>query len=93
MAKEKDVKLITVQKLNPELYEQVLIGKMSVNDAYNEVKRQQLGLTEFRGTNTSKKDFATDFKRIVKLHGVSLEEVIGEVKKNFPYTWKDFLKP
>ena len=92
MAKEKEVKLITVQRLNPELYERVVSGGMSVNDAYNEVKRLQLGLTEFRGTNSSKKDFATDFKRIVKLHDPSIEELVAEIKKSYPFTWKEFLK-
>ena len=92
MAKEKEVKLITIQRLNTELYELVLKGELSVNDAYNEVKRLQLGLTEFRGTNTNKKDFATDFKRIVKLHGPTENELVAEIKKLFPFTWKDFLK-
>lgn len=92
MAKEKEVKLITVQRLNPELYQKVLAGEMSVNDAYNEVKRVQLGLTEFRGTNSGKKDFGTDFKRIVKLHGPTPEELVAEIKKLFPLTWKEFLK-
>ena len=92
MAKEKEIKLITVQKLNPELYEKIINGQMNVNDAYNEVKRQQLGLTEFRGTNSRKKDFAADFKRIVKLHGPTEEELVEEIKKLYPFTWKEFLK-
>lgn len=92
MAKEKELKLITVQKLSPELHQRVLLGEMSVNDAYNEVKRAQLGLTEFRGPNSGKKNFATDFKRIVKLHDPTPDDLVSEIKKLFPMTWREFLK-
>ncbi len=90
--KEKEMKLLTIQKLNPPLYEKVMQGEMSVTDAYNEAKRQQLNLSEFRGTNTKKKEFSTDFKRIMKLHDPSPMELIDEIKKAFPITWKDFIK-
>jgi hypothetical protein len=92
MAKEKELKLLTVQKLNPELYEKVMTGEMSIHDAYNEVQRVQLNLSEFRGTNTKKKEFGADFKRIVRLHDPSLEEVIEEIKKLYPLTWKEHIK-
>lgn len=92
MAKEKESKLLTIQRLNPALYEKVMKGEMSITDAYNETKRIQLGLSEFRGTNTKKKDFATDFRRIIKLHDPSIEEVIEEFKRAFPLTWKEYFK-
>ncbi len=59
---------------------------MNLQDAYNEAQRLQLGLTEFRGKNTKKKEFATDFKRIIQLHNPSSEEFIIEIKKVFPLT-------
>ena len=51
-------------------------GDMSLQDAYNESKRIQLGLSEFRGKNSKKKEFATDFKRIIQLHNPSSEDLI-----------------
>ncbi len=92
MAKEKEMKLLTIQKLNPSLYEKVTNGEMSLHDAYNETRRIQLGLSEFRGTNTKKKEFAADFKRIILLPNPSPEELIAEIKKMYPLTWKEFIK-
>lgn len=85
-------KLTEIKKLNAGLYQQVIDGKMNVADAYNEAKRLQYGLSEYRGTNTRKKQFATDFKRIIALHNPSQEELIEEIKKAFPLTWKTFIK-
>jgi hypothetical protein len=92
MATQKDIKLLTVKQSNPILYEKVVKGEMSIQDAYNETKRIQLGLSEFRGKSTKKKEFATDFKRIIQLHNPSSEELVVEIKKAFPLTWKEFLK-
>lgn len=88
----KSSKLQAVKKINPDLHQQVVDGKMSVTDAYNEAKRIQMGLTEYRGTSTKKKEFATDFKRIMALHNPTQEELIAEIKKAFPLTWKTFIK-
>lgn len=92
MASPKDLKILTVKNSNPQLYEKVMKGEMSIQDAYNETKRIQLGLSEFRGKNTKKKEFATDFKRIIQLHNPSSEELIAELKKAYPLTWKEFIK-
>ena len=92
MAIQKDLKILTVKKSNPDLYEKVMNGEMSIHDAYNETKRIQLGLSEFRGQNTKKKEFAVDFKRIIQLHNPSPDELIVEIKKAYPFTWKEFLK-
>lgn len=92
MSKQSDLKLLTVKNINPELYKKVESGELSLNDAYNEAKRLQLGLSEFRGTNTKKKELSTDFKRMIQLHNPSIEELIIEIKKAYPFTWKDFLK-
>ena len=86
------MKMLTVLKNNPELHQKVLKGEMSLTDAYNETKRIQLGVNEFRGTNTRKKEFATDFKRIITLHNPTEQELINEIKKAFPFTWKTFIK-
>lgn len=92
MPSDKELKLLTIKKSNPTLYEQVINGSMSLQDAYNETKRVQLNLSEFRGTNTRKKEFATDFKRIIQLHNPTAEELVRELKKAYPFTWKEFLK-
>ena len=92
MATEKDLKLQTIKNLNPELYSKVLNGEVKLQDAYNETKRIQLGLSEFRGKSTKKKELSVDFKRMIDLHNPSIEEVIVELKKAFPFTWKDFIK-
>jgi hypothetical protein len=92
MAGGKELKMLTVKKGNPELHEKVVKGEMSLQDAYNEVKRVQLGLSEFRGSNSKKKEFAVDFKRIMQLHNPTPEELIAEIKKAFPFTYKEFLK-
>jgi hypothetical protein len=92
MEKGKELKMLTIKKHSPELHQKVLDGTMSLTDAYNETKRVQLGLSEYRGTNTRKKEFATDFKRIMALHNPTQEELIAEIKKAFPLTWKTFIK-
>jgi hypothetical protein len=92
MATEKEIKMQMIKKNNPELHEKVLNGEMSLTDAYNETKRLQLGLSEYRGKNTKKKEFSVDFKRIIALHNPSPEELIEEIKKAFPLTWKTFIR-
>jgi hypothetical protein len=92
MAKQKELKLLTIKKENPDLYEKVMSGKMSLHEAYNEARRKQLNLSEFRGTNTRKKEFSVDFKRLIELHDPTVEELITEIKKAFPLSWSDFIK-
>ena len=92
MEKRKDLKMLAIEKTNPELHQKVLNGTMSLTDAYNEAKRIQLGVSEYRGTNTRKKEFATDFKRIMSLHNPTQEALVAEIKKAYPLTWKDFIK-
>ncbi len=82
MASPKDLKILTVKNSNPELYEKVIKGDMSIQDAYNETKRIQLGLSEFRGKNSKKKEFSTDFKRIIQLHNPSSDERFAEIKEH-----------
>lgn len=92
MATEKELKMLSVKNANPILYEKVVNGEMSLQDAYNESKRIQLGLSEFRGKNSKKKEFSTDFKRIMQLHDPTFEELLVEIKKAFPLTWKQYIK-
>ena len=91
MSKQKELKLLTIKRENPELYEKVMNGEMSMHEAYNETRKKQLNLSEFRGTNTRKKEFATDFKRLIDLHDPTTEELIAEIKKAFPITWREFI--
>ena len=91
MEKGKEYKMLYVKQHNPELHEKVIGVQLSLTDAYNETKRLKLGLSEYRGANTKKKEFATDFKRIIALHNPSQEELIEEIKKAFPLTWKEFI--
>src|SRR5689334_17083594 len=86
MPGEKEIKIQYIKKYNSELYEKVLNGSLSLQDAYNETKRIQLGLSEYRSKNTKKKEFAVDFKRIIALHNPSPEELIAEIKKAYPLT-------
>jgi hypothetical protein len=92
MEKGREYKMLYVKQHNQELYDRVMAGQLSLTDAYNEIKKVKLGLSEYRGANTKKKEFATDFKRIMTLHKPSEEELIDEIKKAFPFTWKEFLK-
>lgn len=88
----KEIKIQYIKSSNPELYNQVVAGKLSLQDAYNEAKRLQLGLAEFRGKNTKKKEFSVDFKRLIALHNPTVDELVEEIKKAFPFTWKEFIK-
>jgi hypothetical protein len=87
-----EYKMLFIKKNKPELHEKVVAGQMSLTDAYNEAKRVQLGLSEYRGTSTKKKEFGVDFKRMMSLHDPTPEELIAEIKKAFPLTWKTFIK-
>lgn len=73
MSKESEIKLLTIKKGNIELYEKVVNKEISIQDAFNEIRRVQLGLSEFRGKATKKKEFSTDFKRMMSLHDSSQE--------------------
>ena len=91
MPKQKELKLLTIKKDNPDLYKKVMNGEISLHEAYNETRKKQLNLSEFRGTNTRKKEFSVDFKRLIDLHDPTMEELIAEIKKAFPLTWKEFI--
>lgn len=92
MEKGKEYKIQYLKQNNPELHGKVISGEMNLTDAYNETQRIKLGLTGYRGRNTKKKEFATDFKRIIALHNPSQQELIEEIKKAFPLTWKEFIQ-
>ena len=82
--KDKEIKLQEIQKHNPQLYQDVMDGKVKLQDAYN--------LARSKNLPTLDKEIET----IMKSHKPSLESLLDSIKKQFVFTWdksiKDYLE-
>jgi len=97
--KDKEIKLQEIQKHNPQLYQDVMDGKVKLQDAYNLVRSGIEMVSEYKGRGTRSKNLPTldkEIETIMKSHKPSLESLLDSIKKQFVFTWdksiKDYLE-
>jgi hypothetical protein len=95
MPKSNKEKLVEIKQHSFELYNKVQFGDLSVQEAYNQMGRELIVVTEFKGEGTkgiNKVGLKEEFKRLQKMYKPSLSNYLEELKGLFPFTFKRDLK-
>ena len=93
--KDKEIKLQEIQKHNPQLYQEVMDGKLKLQDAYNKIMMDLTQTSEYKGRGTRSKNMiglSKEMDRIMKMYKPSLKELLDELKRLFPFTFDNHLK-
>ena len=93
--KDKEIKLQEIQKHNPQLYQDVMDGKVKLQDAYNTVMMDLTKTSEYKGRGTRSKNMiglSKEMDRIMKMYKPTLKELLDELKKLFPFTFDSEIK-
>lgn len=93
--KDKEIKLQEIQKHNPTLYQYVIDNKIKLQDAYNLVMGGVDMVGEYKGRGTKGKNklgLSKEMDRIMKMYKPSITEMVGELKRLFPFTFDNHLK-
>lgn len=93
--KDKEIKLQEIQKHNPQLYQEVMDGKLKLQDAYNKIMMDLTQTSEYKGRGTRSKNMIglpKEMDRIMKMYKPSLKELLDELKRLFPFTFDSHLK-
>ena len=96
--KDKEIKQQEILKHNPQLYQEVMDGKVKLQDAYNKIMMDLTQTSEYKGRGTRSKNMiglSKEMGRIMKMYKPSLKELLDELKRLFPFTFdrdvKDYL--
>jgi len=97
--KDKEIKQQEILKHNPQLYEEVMDGKVKLQDAYNKIMMDLTQTSEYKGRGTRSKNLPSldkEIERIMKSHRPSLDDLLDSIKKQFVFTFdskvKDYLE-
>ena len=97
--KDKEIKQQEILKHNPQLYQEVMDGKVKLQDAYNKIMMDLTQTSEYKGRGTRSKNLPSldkEIERIMKSHRPSLDDLLDSIKKQFVFTFdskvKDYLE-
>jgi hypothetical protein len=93
--KDKEIKLQEIQKHNPQLYQDVMDGRVKLQDGYNNVMMDLTKTSEYKGRGTKGKNkigLSKELDRIMKMYKPSLSELLVELKRLFPFTFDNHIK-
>ena len=93
--KDKEIKQQEILKHNPQLYQEVMDGKLKLQDAYNKIMMDLTQTSEYKGRGTRSKNMiglSKEMDRIMKMYKPSLKELLDELKRLFPFTFDSHLK-
>ena len=93
--KDSESKLVEIKLHNETLYQYVLDKKIKLQDAYNLTKGEIEIVREYKGRGTRSKNMIglpKEMDRIMKMYKPSLKELLDELKRLFPFTYKDKIK-
>ena len=91
----KEQKLKMIQKKSPELYDKVMKKELTTQQAYNEMYKDLMEVSEFKGEGTkgqNKIGLSKEVDRLNKMYKPTIEEWIEELKRLFPFTHQDKIK-
>ena len=94
MKTKKDLKMLEIKKHNPTLLAKVKAGDLSVQEAHNIVMSELMNVSEMKGegTKSNKTSLEDEFKLINKRYKPKIDEWIELLKKEFPFTYTQYLK-
>ena len=93
--KDKEIKQQEILKHNPQLYQEVMDGKVKLQDAYNKIMMDLTQTSEYKGRGTRSINMIglpKEMDRIMKMYKPSLKELLDELKRLFPFTFDNHLK-
>ena len=93
--KDKEIKLQEIQKHNPQLYQDVMDGKVKLQDAYNLDRSGIEMVSEYKGRGTRSKNLPSldkAIETIMKSHRPSLDDLLDSIKKQFVFTFDKSIK-
>ena len=93
--KDKEIKQQEILKHNPQLYQEVMDGKLKLQDAYNKIMMDLTQTSEYKGRGTRSKNLPSldkEIERIMKSHRPSLDDLLDSIKKQFVFTFDKSIK-
>ena len=92
--KKKDIKEAEIKKHNPTLLLKVKSGEITLQDAYNIMNSEILGVKEMKGkgTKSNKITLEEEVQIINKRYKPKIDDWIEILKKEFPFTYQTRIK-
>ena len=95
MKSNREIKLAEIKKHSPSLYQKVVDGDVTLQQAYDFVMGDINSTTEYKGRGTkgqNKIGLSKEVDRLEKIYKPTIEEWIKELKRLYPFTHKKHLK-
>ena len=95
MKSNREIKLAEIKKHSPSLYQKVVDGDVTLQQAYDFVMGDINCTTEYKGRGTkgqNKSSLPKEVDRLEKMYKPTIEEWIKELKRLYPFTHKKHLK-
>ena len=90
----KEMKLKMIQKKSPELYDKVMKKELTVQQAYNDMFKGIMEVSEFKGEGTkgtNKIGLDKEIEKLMKVYKPSCSQLLESVKKQFPLTFDKYI--
>ena len=90
----KEQKLKMIQKKSPELYDKVMKKELTTQQAYNEMYKDLMEVSEFKGEGTkgtNKIGLDKEIEKLMKVYKPSCSQLLESVKKQFPLTFDKYI--
>ena len=95
MKSNREIKLAEIKDHSPSLYQKVVDGDVTLQQAYDFVMGDIDSTTEYKGRGTkgqNKSGLPKEVDRLEKMYKPTIEEWIKELKRLYPFTHKKYLK-
>jgi len=95
MKSNREIKLAEIKNHSPSLYQKVVDGDVTLQQAYDFVMGDINSTTEYKGRGTkgqNKSGLPKEVDRLEKIYKPTIEEWIKELKRLYPFTHKKHLK-
>ena len=92
--KRKDIREAEIKKWNPTYLSKVKSGDLTLTEAYNIMMSDIMGVKEMKGkgSKSNKISLEEEFEIINKRYKPKIDEWIELLKKQYPFTYKDYIK-
>jgi hypothetical protein len=95
MKSNREIKLAEIKNHSPSLYQKVVDGDVTLQQAYDFVMGDINSTTEYKDRGTkgqNKSGLPKEVDRLEKMYKPTIEEWIKELKRLYPFTHKKYLK-
>ena len=95
MKSNREIKLAEIKNHSPSLYQKVVDGDVTLQQAYDFVMGDINSTTKYKDRGTkgqNKSGLPKEEDRLEKMYKPTIEEWIKELKRLYPFTHKKYLK-